>query len=392
MGNTPAWTEPDEQTTGTLITKSIYDDHIVNNLAYLRLVVEPAMKNLRGSAVEAGDVVVVDTSEDAAFNTTTTADHASALGVVMEAIADQGTGRVAVQGQVTVKVQGNVSRGNWLRTSGTDGRAEDAGQYHTPGSFAVAVSSYSGGGAGTVTAQLIGFVLGNLATPEIRASSSAGLKLSDDAGTVGVFVEDGGQVGINTATPGQVLDVNGAAKMGGTSQYFIVTDLGVLTIYTWNGSGHVTAKLRAAGNDQLVLHSNSNVGINTGSPAYTLDVAGNCHASSFPTSSDQRLKRDVRDITGALDMVSQLRGVRFKWNEVAHFMGRVGDDDVAADQIGFVAQEFEAVLPELVSTWDGLGNEQYRGIDYSRVCAVLVEAVKELTARVEVLENANNNS
>jgi hypothetical protein len=51
--------------------------------------------------------------------------------------------------------------------------------------------------------------------------------------------------------------------------------------------------------------------------------------------------------------------------------------------IGVIAQEVEAVFPELVTTW---GEEAYKAIDYGRLAAVLVEAIKVLTQRIEAVE------
>ena len=61
----------------------------------------------------------------------------------------------------------------------------------------------------------------------------------------------------------------------------------------------------------------------------------------------------------------QLRGVTFTWKSNPEYGNR----------IGFIAQELEQVLPELVFTNDVDG---YKGINYAEVTAVLVEAIKYL--------------
>ncbi|MFH2054904.1 MAG: tail fiber domain-containing protein, partial [bacterium] len=108
-----------------------------------------------------------------------------------------------------------------------------------------------------------------------------------------------------------------------------------------------------------------------------LEVTGQVSAKTFQEISDSRLKSNIETLRGALQKLDQLRGVSFDWNDNSP------DMRVSAGQrdIGVVAQEVEAVFPELVSTW---GDEQYRTVDYGRLTAVLIEAIKELKQ-----ENAN---
>jgi hypothetical protein len=97
-------------------------------------------------------------------------------------------------------------------------------------------------------------------------------------------------------------------------------------------------------------------------------------------SSDKRLKDNIKPIENALDKVKAISGVTFEWNEKSH--KTTGKKDV-----GVVAQEIEAVLPELVET----RTNGYKAVDYQKLTAVLIESVKELTAKVEALENKQCN-
>jgi hypothetical protein len=151
-----AWTDPTQRSTGDLITQSVWNTDIVDNLAYLLAAVEPdTLTNRSGGTLTAGAVVIADTSNDNSFTTTTAADNGLVIGVVMESIANAAAGRVAAVGVATVNVQGNVARGNYLSTSTTAGRAKDAGSSKAAGTFAIALTAYSGGGAGTVTALIL---------------------------------------------------------------------------------------------------------------------------------------------------------------------------------------------------------------------------------------------
>tara|TARA_B100000085_G_scaffold65695_1_gene58422 strand:+ start:872 stop:4045 length:3174 start_codon:yes stop_codon:yes gene_type:complete len=97
---------------------------------------------------------------------------------------------------------------------------------------------------------------------------------------------------------------------------------------------------------------------------------GNITATGDVTAySDETLKKDVKTIEGALDKTKELRGVEFT---------RIADD---SKSIGVIAQELEKVLPELVSTDD----EGIKSVNYAQITGLLIEAVKELSAKVEEL-------
>ena len=102
-----------------------------------------------------------------------------------------------------------------------------------------------------------------------------------------------------------------------------------------------------------------------------IDVSGRIVADSDITAySDERLKKDIKTIEGALDKTKALRGVEFT---------RIADD---TKSIGVVAQELEEVLPELVLT----DEEGMKSVNYAQITGLLIEAVKELSAKVEELE------
>ena len=134
----------------------------------------------------------------------------------------------------------------------------------------------------------------------------------------------------------------------------------------------------AAGGDVVNITRRGLVGIGTIAPQFTLDVAGLAHASSFPTSSDARLKTNVAKVSGVLEKLKNVRAVFFEWNEHYKSLGR----STGKREVGVVAQEIEAVFPELVTEW---GDKKYKAIDYGRLAAVLLEAVKELAAHSEIL-------
>ena len=128
------------------------------------------MTNKSGSQVTAGDVVVSYTSTDSAFQKTTTASHKQVVGVVQETIADAAAGIVKHYGTSTVKVTGATSRGDWLRTSTTAGKADPVTQTDPPaGAFAIALTS----GSSTVTAMLLSVASASTAALTTGAGTDA---------------------------------------------------------------------------------------------------------------------------------------------------------------------------------------------------------------------------
>ena len=101
----------------------------------------------------------------------------------------------------------------------------------------------------------------------------------------------------------------------------------------------------------------------------------------FVQGSDSRLKDNITPLTNSLDKVKSLRGVEFDWNSGVN----EGTHDV-----GLIAQDVEAVLPEAVGTQE----DGYKNLAYTKVIPLLVEAMKEqqvmidaLKAEIELLKN-----
>jgi hypothetical protein len=183
--------------------------------------------------------------------------------------------------------------------------------------------------------------------------------------------------------------VVGAVGLSGTDASIYPNTLSN-AIYLVNESAY-PVQLGTNSNINLTIRSGGNVGIGVTDPSEDLDIAGNARfravasgSYSFPlnltstgvlttSSSDICLKTNVENINDGLERVLDLRGVRFNWKTAPD--GR--------KMIGFIAQEVEQSVPELVFTnpVDGL-----KGINYAEMTAVLVEAVKEQQKMIEELQ------
>ena len=115
----------------------------------------------------------------------------------------------------------------------------------------------------------------------------------------------------------------------------------------------------------------------SGITALTLDMSS-AGAATFNNDvtafSDRRLKTDIEPIEHALKMVMQMQGVYYKRNDI----------EDAREQVGVIAQDMEAILPEVVLTADD--DMQTKSVDYGKLCAVLIESIKELKAEIDELK------
>lgn len=192
-----------------------------------------------------------------------------------------------------------------------------------------------------------------------------------------MVINSTGNVGIGTTSLPQKLNVNGTIRStgadfmlagrgggqgnnGGNARAFV--DAG----WTGNPGGVVD------GGGLYINYANDFGRVVVGS---SLVVQGNINASGTITPSSARLKEHVAPIDDALQKLLMLDGVRFDWkgDEIARRGGRVHD-------LGFVAEDVEKLFPEVVFR-DATGSVV--GMDYARLTAVTVQAIKQQQAQRE---------
>lgn len=144
------------------------------------------------------------------------------------------------------------------------------------------------------------------------------------------------------------------STLGGTISGNLIVDQGTFTV---NNVG--------TSNALQVTGGNVTVGGN-GTTTGNLTAQGNVTAFS-----DARLKEDIRDITNAVEKLQSIRGVTYRMR------------DARERRAGVIAQEVQKVLPEVVFEHD----DGYLHVAYGNMVSILINAVKELAARVEKLES-----
>ena len=123
----------------------------------------------------------------------------------------------------------------------------------------------------------------------------------------------------------------------------------------------LTDGVRLVGGENVTVIPNENTG--------TITIEADDDKKSSDQMSSRRWKTDVQPIEDALSLISQLRGVRYRWIQS-------GDPDV-----GFIAEEVGTVVPEVV-TYAPNGRDA-ETVNYARLVALLVEAVKAQQAQIE---------
>ena len=278
----------------------------------------------------------------------------------------------------------------------------------------------------------------------IQPDNSGSLQLATNSGTTAVTINTSQNVGIGTASPSVKLEIAGGVSTQqvagryygfGSSGFSFdsttVNDYGIT--YTQPGSdfntvlvGYSNIKFATNQTERMRINSSGNVliGTTTVGGALTVFASSGVGAririqelgptimqfrnaqdlggtitiqsgggTSYNTTSDYRLKENILPMTGALDKVSQLKPVTYKW--------KIG----GSDGQGFIAHELQEVVPDAVTgekdeveTYtDEDGIEQtrpkYQGVDTSFLVATLTAAIQEqqtiindLKARIETLE------
>jgi hypothetical protein len=167
----------------------------------------------------------------------------------------------------------------------------------------------------------------------------------------------------------------------------ITAGTGVSSTGATSGEGisHTISIGQAVATNSNVQFNSLGVGMAASATAGRIDATNDIVAYS---SSDIRFKENIKPIENALDKISKISGNTYDWkaeNKIEH--GYEGND------VGVIAQEIEAVLPQLVQTRES----GYKAVKYDKLVALLIEGIKEqqtqihsLTIEIENLKKNNS--
>jgi hypothetical protein len=347
--------------------------------------------------------VTVDSSQNVGVGTSSpaakvdVAGAASSVGFKVRGGGNSGINILDVadaggSGRTIINASGNLGVG----TTSPVGRIDSLAN-----GYAAFVARSAGSGAGQSVASLtsIDSTAANYAAAIYAASVHAFYIAATEVGRF----DANGRLGVGTVTPtGQIHSANTAGYVG-------------VTVTTTNNHG-VLSQVSGTGYGVYGYSSSSSYGgvlgydpTNTyftilGYGGYSLYANSSAYIGGVVYPSDRRLKENDQNITNALSKVMQLRAVSFDWKaESSRGIQKGG----ATPDYGFIAQEVETVLPDLVhsatsparpegitsplSLEEQLG--EHKGIDYARFVPFLTAAIQEqqvlitqLTDRIAALE------
>jgi hypothetical protein len=160
-----------------------------------------------------------------------------------------------------------------------------------------------------------------------------------------------------TSTGAAVFSGTGASSFGGAGSFAGDVSLGSGTAT----SSYTTGALKVSGG----------VGITGGLYVQNASFFGNDITAWY--SSDRDLKTNITPIAGALDKIAQIGGYTFNWKPEA--------DKGEAHDVGVIAQEIQAVQPEVVVKRDN----GYLAVNYEKLVPLLIQGIKELQEEVKAL-------
>jgi Chaperone of endosialidase len=278
----------------------------------------------------------------------------------------------------TCTANGNTAVGGWAGESPLSSDANITGSYNT----------------------FIGYNTGPGTATQLTNATALGANAVVSASNAMVLGKTGVKVGIGTSVPDDFLDVS----IGGSGP----TDSGMTIEGSSSSNGDLGLKIHDTGSGGvnwyldstnsasaygggflaivpnpgaagavLYVHSGPSVGIGTNSTAHPFTVCFQCgaaYADAWDTYSSRRFKTNIHTLRHGLATVERLRGVTYN------------QKSSGKPEIGVIAEEVEQVLPEVVGH-DKKGRAD--GVDYSRLTAVLIQAVKEQQQEISGLKRSS---
>lgn len=323
------------------------------------------------SAGSSGQVVTSAGAGAPTFTTATNANTASAI------VQRDASGNFSA-GTITAALSGNATTATSATTATTATQVSNSLTLATSGTGLSGSASFNGASAQTFTvtsnatnANTVSTIVardasGNFSAGTITAALNGNASTATSATTAGTITS---QANSATITAASTNTANQIVLRDGSGNFSAGT---ITASLTGNASGSAATFTSTSQNSQF-----NSIGVGTAGSG----TAGEIRATNAVTAyySDDRLKTKLGNIEGALAKVKTLSGFYYEANETAQALGYKPKREV-----GVSAQSVQAVLPEVVVP--APIDEQYLTVHYDKLVPLLIEAIKELEAKVAALE------
>lgn len=319
----------------------------------------------------------------AGFESTGIDDNATSTAITIDASENVGIGTSSPSAPLHVQALGkSIQLNDGSNNSGSYIQLAGSSTYKN---WAISNNFYTGGALQFTQSSAAGGLTPSSSEVAMTIDSSGNLLVGQSTSTapassniIGAAISPLGYISANRTSVSAEFGTQGAGEIvvfreSGSTVGSIGTKDGDLTI----GTGD-TGLYFSDGADSVYPYNTSteadrDAAVDLGYPTVRfkdLHLSGTANAANFNTTSDATLKTNVETLTGSLDKVKALRGVSYDWIESG------------GSEIGVIAQEVEAVIPDVVSTND----EGIKSVKYGNMVAVLIEAIKEQQAQIDELK------
>tara|TARA_R110000803_G_scaffold148262_2_gene213677 strand:- start:8517 stop:10400 length:1884 start_codon:yes stop_codon:yes gene_type:complete len=357
--------------------------------------------NVTGDITLSGTVDGIDIATDVAANTaknTNVTTNLSITGTTGARTIASSDGTDAIIPIATTSVSGLLSPGLFDEIAANTAKNTNVSTNLSKTTAAAQITINSSDGDNVVIGEATGDIAGLMSTTHhnkldgIEASATADQSAAEirslvgtgnsnfvpSIGTAGHFLKHDGTFGLpsyttNTNTQLSNAQVRAAVEAATDSNVFTDADHTKLNgIEAGATADQTLADLNLDTSDDVRFDS---FGVGTAASGTTGEIRATGDITAY-YSSDERLKENFAPLEGALDKVNAMGGYEFDWKEgIEDVVSKTGHD------IGVKAQEVQAQYPELVHERDN----GYLAVDYIKLNAVLIQAVKELSAKVDEL-------
>jgi len=221
-----------------------------------------------------------------------------------------------------------------------------------------------------------------------------------DSHAVRMLIDHNGNVGIGTSSPDSTFQVVGTVTIGGDGTY---SSQRRLTVYG-TGQGYGPVHITDSGHCSIEMRSRPSAGhtweltSRNDGPFHVSDAdvgaarivisTGGVVTGDFNDTSDERLKENIVDSDCGLAEILQLRPVSFKFKDGKGF-GPPG-----RKRYGFIAQEVETIMPDVVNTSTNIADstssnlvDNMKSIDSKQIMTMMLKAIQELKAEIDELKS-----